>query len=212
MTKKDAKKITGGLSSPSKMPGKSYSLPPKKCRTGSVLSKHKGTVCADCYACKGRYLFSNVQNALQRRYESLYHPLWVESMITLLKDEYKYFRWHDSGDIDSVQHFLNILEVCDNLPEHKFRLPTKEIGMLCTVLAERDIPDNLMVRISSPVVDSRLPLNITTKNIAISTVYSSEQKAKNNNCMICPATTVRHTCDDCRFCWEVQKEVGYIKH
>ena len=35
----EAKKITGGLSKPSKMPGPAYNLPAYKCITGAKLAK-----------------------------------------------------------------------------------------------------------------------------------------------------------------------------
>ena len=101
MLKKEAKEITGGLSAPSKMPGPAYNLPASQCITGSKLAKVAGTVCHGCYALKGRYRFSNVQAALQRRAASVGHYLWVKAMSVLVKRE-PWFRWHDSGDIQSA--------------------------------------------------------------------------------------------------------------
>ena len=71
MLKKELEKIVGGLSKPSKMPGPAYNLPASKCITGAKLVKIPGSVCAGCYALKGRYRFSNVRMALARRLESL---------------------------------------------------------------------------------------------------------------------------------------------
>ena len=53
MKLKEAKEITGGLSNPSKMPGKAYSIPASRCNVGSRLAKVKGSVCEGCYALKG---------------------------------------------------------------------------------------------------------------------------------------------------------------
>ena len=101
MNKKEAKEITGGLSAPGKMPEGSYNLPARACQTGAKLRQIPGTPCYGCYAFKGRYNFPNVKDALTRRLESLDHPQWVEAMATLVKGK-KHFRWHDSGDIQSV--------------------------------------------------------------------------------------------------------------
>ena len=57
MNKKEAKEITGGLSKPSKMPGHAYNLPAWRCKTGVKLQAVAGSVCAGCYAMKGRYRF-----------------------------------------------------------------------------------------------------------------------------------------------------------
>ena len=53
MLKKEARKITGGLSKPSKMPGPAHNLPAWKCITGVKLQAVPGSVCAGCYAMKG---------------------------------------------------------------------------------------------------------------------------------------------------------------
>ena len=74
---KEAKEITGGLSSPSKMPGYAYNLPAWRCITGVKLQAVPGSVCAGCYAMKGRYRFRNVKEALERRQQSLKDPRWV---------------------------------------------------------------------------------------------------------------------------------------
>ena len=68
MLKKEARKITGGLSKPSKMPGPAYNLPAWHCQTGAKLRKIEGTPCFGCYAMKGRYRFSNVRAALGAGY------------------------------------------------------------------------------------------------------------------------------------------------
>ena len=71
MLKKEARQITGGLSKPSKMPGPAHNLPAQACLTGAKLVKVPGSVCAGCYALKGRYRFNNVQAALNRRLQAL---------------------------------------------------------------------------------------------------------------------------------------------
>ena len=43
MLKKEARKITGGLSKPSKMPGPAHNLPAVACKTGAKLVKIPGS-------------------------------------------------------------------------------------------------------------------------------------------------------------------------
>ena len=109
MLKKEATAITGGLSKPSKMPGPAHNLPAWNCITGGKLQAVKGSVCAGCYAMKGRYRFKNVRAALDRRLQALTDPRWVDAMTALITGE-PWFRWHDSGDIQSAQHLKNIFE------------------------------------------------------------------------------------------------------
>ena len=93
------------------MPGPAFNLPASQCITGSKLVDVLNSTCSGCYALKGRYRFKNVQAALNRRLEKLHDPRWIEAMVTLI-DNGPVFRWHDSGDVQSVQHLKNIFEVC----------------------------------------------------------------------------------------------------
>ena len=98
--------LTGGLSKPSKMPCHGYSIPASACKTGTKLRAIPNSTCSSCYACKGRYMFPNVQDALHRRLDALQDSNWVEWMVALIgrKEKSGYFRWHDSGDLQSMEH------------------------------------------------------------------------------------------------------------
>ena len=152
MNKKEAKEITGGLSAPGKMPEGSYNLPAAACQTGAKLRQIPGTPCYGCYAFKGRYNFPNVKDALTRRLESITHPDWVEAMATLVKGK-KHFRWHDSGDIQSVEHLKKIFEVGKLTPDTLHWLPTQERKFL--PLSQDSIPKNLIIRLSNAKYDSK---------------------------------------------------------
>mgnify|MGYP000367843361 CR=1 FL=1 len=205
MTIKEAQEITGGLSDPSKMPGKSYSLPSERCITGSILRRIEGSVCSNCYACKGTYRFGNVRNALDRRYRSLDHPQWAEAMETLIKNEpCSYFRWHDSGDIQSYEHFLNITEVCERCPGYYFQIPTREYHIIFKYIEEYPVPDNLVIRLSSFMIDGRSLPDTGDLPVARSLVYNDPEEAPEG--YVCPATTVRHKCENCRACWSKDAE------
>ena len=127
-----------------------------KCKTGGKLRSIEGSVCNKCYAHKGFYkLYPAVGVALQRRFDKLKHPKWVESMSFLI-NSYKegYFRWHDSGDIQDIEHLKNIVEVCKNTPNTLHWLPTKEIQIITEyVKSGLTFPDNLIVRISNFMVE-----------------------------------------------------------
>ena len=77
MLKKEANKITGGLSAPGKMPEGSYNLSASQaaCQTGQKLAKVPDTPCYKCYADdRGRYRFPNVKAALARQSGVPDHP------------------------------------------------------------------------------------------------------------------------------------------
>ena len=152
MQTKEALKIIGGsLSKPSKMPGPAHNLPAVACKTGAKLVKVPGSVCAGCYALKGRYRFKNVQDALSRRLQALQDPRWVDAMVTLIQGQ-DWFRWHDSGDIQSLKHLENIFEVCKRTPGTRHWMPTREAQFL-KQLDPATIPTNLIIRMSSHMID-----------------------------------------------------------
>ena len=199
MNKKEAKAITGGLSAPSKMPGPAYNLPATECITGSKLVKVPGSVCAGCYALKGRYRFPNVKEALARRLKSLDHPDWLRAMVVLI-DKAPWFRWHDSGDLQGPEHLKKIFEVCKLTPETQHWLPTREAGML--KLMDPDIvPPNLIIRLSGHMVDGN-----NSKFWPWTSSVSSQAKT-------CPALAQGNSCRDCRACWDRSvNNVTYPKH
>ena len=201
MYKYEAEEITGGLSAPGKMPEGSYNLPASMCQTGAKLRKIKGTPCWGCYAFNGRYNFQNVKDALARRLDSLGHPLWVQAMAVLIKGK-KHLRWHDSGDLQSVQHLKNIFEVCKLTPATMHWLPTQERKFL--PLSQDSIPKNLLIRLSNAKNDTK-PGNAWDH---WSTVVTPPRAGH-----VCPAPDQGNECGSCRACWSKDvKEVQYRIH
>lgn len=98
----------GSLSEPSKMPCRGYSLPADQCKVGSLLRKIKGSTCSGCYAMRGNYRFPDPQRAMKFRLRAIKRPGWVADMTELIsrKEKSGYFRWHDSGDLQSPEHLL----------------------------------------------------------------------------------------------------------
>ena len=196
MRKIIALKLVGGLSDTSKMPGQSYGLPTANCPTGSKLALKKGTICSDCYACKGFYkTYANtVLPAQQRRLDSLDSPQWVEAMVQCLKRE-TYFRWFDSGDLQSVQLLENIKEVARRTPKCHHWVSTRERKFVQESLKISPMPDNLVVRISAtyPDVPVRPIEGVQGANV---------HKDKPPVGFECRAPYQFGRCDDCRVCWD----------
>jgi hypothetical protein len=143
-TKKALEIIGGSLSKPSKMPGWSIGLPAKECKTGGKLQKVKGSVCYDCYAMKGCYVFKVVQDAQYRRLAAIKDPQWVTAMAHLINSKKPdVFRWHDSGDVQDLEHLQKIYSVCRLTPGKRHWLPTREAWIKDHLT---DKPDNLVIR------------------------------------------------------------------
>lgn len=209
MTTKQALEIIGGLSSPSKLPCYSYSIPAQKCITGNKLRDVKGSVCSKCYALKGMYGFPVVKNALVKRFESLSNPQWVEAMTTAIKGKEKsgYFRFHDSGDIQSVNHLKQIIHIVNNLPHIQFWLPTREYGVISDYINDGNvIPNNLTIRLSSYMLEGMPPSAVARK---LGVLTSGVSKDSFN----CPAPSTENKCGNCRACWNKNvPNVNYKQH
>ena len=199
MKVKDAKKITGSMTRTQKMPGLSYSLPAWECITGAKLRKVPGSVCAGCYALKGNYTrYPAIKAAQYYRLASLMEPNWIPAMVTQIKRQ-KFFRWHDAGDLQSVQHLKNIFEVCNQTPATRHWLPTRERKFL--PLSTDSIPKNLLIRLSSHKVDQG-PVKSWPWTSTVSTTTKT-----------CPAKDQGNECGDCRACWSREvPNVTYPKH
>ena len=210
MTPQIAKQITGGLSKPSKMPGFAYSIPAQACNVGSRLRSVQGSICSKCYALKGRYVFGNVKKALQRRLASLVHSEWVEAMVFQINQTgINVFRWHDSGDIQNLEHLERIAQVCRLTPAVRHWLPTREYALV-TAYKEKHgaFPDNLNIRLSAYMVDGPLPDGAANRlGVTMSGVTSDPQKVS------CPAYKQGGVCGSCRACWDKnQAVIFYPKH
>ena len=206
-TKAAAVKIAGSLGKPSKMPGLSYGISAQLCKVGAALAKIKGSTCFDCYALKANYSYPSVKVAHAKRVAGITDPRWVEAMTYLIsKAGESYFRWHDSGDLQSFQHLLNIVTIAENLPGVSFWLPTREKGLVNQYTrAFGEFPSNLCVRVSAAMVDAGVPAGFQNT----STVHHEKDAAGYS----CPAQSQGNKCLDCRACWDTSvSNVSYHKH
>jgi hypothetical protein len=206
-TIKDLEEKIGRLSLPSKMPCFGYSTPAKKCITGGKLVAVKGSICFICYATKGRYVFPNVQTALNKRFKSLKRKDWVETMVEMISRREKsgFFRWHDSGDVQGVWHMEKIAEVARRLPDIKFWLPTREYSFVSQWLEKFEKPKNLIIRLSAFMIDGAPPVSVAKRLGVLTSGVSSGG-------FNCPAPKQDNKCMDCRACWNSQKNINYKKH
>jgi len=198
MNIKEAAAITGSMTRTSKMPGLSYSLPAWECKTGSKLRKIKNSVCSACYALKGNYTrYKAIKAAQYVRLASLNNELWTAAIVTQIKRQ-KYFRWHDAGDVQDVQHLNKIYEVCKLTPGTKHWMPTREAWVKHFL---PECPSNLIIRFSAPMVNHAAPASWPNTSTVVTTGAS------------CPAPSQNNECKNCRMCWDpAVKNVAYGQH
>ena len=191
--------LVGGLSKPGKMPGWSIGIPAKECKTGSKLRAIKGSVCEDCYAMKGCYVFKVVQDAQYRRLKAIYTAPWVQAMAHLINSKKpEVFRWHDSGDVQDLEHLNKIYEVCRFTPSKRHWMPTREAWVKDHL--DR-APSNLVIRFSAPMIDQAAPASWPNTSTVVTAGAT------------CPSAQQGNQCLDCRNCWNSEiKNISYGKH
>jgi hypothetical protein len=188
-----------------KMPGPSWSTPATSCLLGSKLQDVPGSVCANCYAMRGNYLFPVVTARRQENLRQMREPGWVERMVTkIVEDEVKWFRWFDSGDLLDEQMLENIVAIAIRCPSCRFWLPTRELGIISGyVLKHRQglppeaiWPTNLTVRCSANMIDGSAPTAFAQRHgCLVSRVTAGANYT-------CHAPSNGGKCGSCRKCWE----------
>jgi len=196
----------GGLSTPGKMPWYAYNIPASKCNVGSVLRHVPGSVCSKCFAHKGRYVFPNVRAAMDNRHALLVADPsgWAGNMATLLarkaRGDTKFFRWHDSGDLQGVWHLEALVWIAQQLPHINFWLPTKEYEIINSTHSMVRRAPNLVVRLSAPMLEQVLPIGLTS---SVNSGVGFE----------CPSKKQGNKCGDCRACWDrAVRNIDYPLH
>ena len=216
-TLKSAQEIAGKMSiNNSKMPGSSFPTSTTKCPTGLKLAKVPNSVCSECYATRIEKIRPNVAAGWLKNWTKTMRALasdpdsWVEASVYQINHYYKrtgqrYHRWFDSGDLENTAMLQGIVDVAKATPDFKHWLPTKEIKLLRAYLKRNTLPDNLVARASSPMIDQG-PLSGFRNT---STVHRDQDPVGH----ACPARHQGNSCGKCRACWDpAVANVSYPKH
>ena len=216
-TLKAAQEIGGKMSiSNTKMPGSTFPTSTTKCVTGLKLAEIPNSVCSECYATRLEKLRPNVakgwlNNSIKTMRTLATDPgQWIAASVYQINHFYKrtgqyYHRWFDSGDLENETELHAIAQVAVATPKFNHWLPTKEIKLLRAYLKRNTLPDNLVARASSPMIDQK-PLSGFRNT---STVHRDNDPVGHS----CPAKYQGHSCGKCRACWDPSvANVSYPKH
>lgn len=201
------------------MPGFGWGLSATLCKRGSQLAAVPGTACSRCYARKGRYRFPSVIAAHERRLAGLSDPRWPFAMAMMIAHHttmaVPYFRWFDSGDLQSPEHLAQIIQVCKMLPDIRFWLPTQEWEMVRKVT----LPKNLVVRLSDSWVSDEFFTKRESGNSSqvaprsFKAKWPQMVKRNSKKTYFCPSPLQNNTCDKCRACWKKEiRHIVYLEH
>ena len=192
------------LNKTSKMNCFSFSTDAALCNVGSKLRNKENSVCSKCYAFKGNYHYPTVKKNRQINLKHLNSSYFVFVMSYQLKD-LMFFRWFDSGDLPNMKALLKIVKIAKNTPKTKHWLPTREYKIIRNYLKKRCFPKNLVVRVSTPMIDE--------KPICGFDFTSTVHKKKKHYGFKCLAPIQNNNCLDCRACWSKKhKNISYYQH
>lgn len=208
-TLKAAREVAKVSKDVSKMPGTSFNIDAKRCNVGSKLVKKEGTVCSKCYWLRIQKFRKNVDKASIENYnKTLYfvenNPQeWIKSMVRQISGQ-EYHRWFGGGDLINEKMLDCIVEVAVQTPDTKHWLPTKEVELIRGYT--KTIPDNLVIRVSSPKIDQQPLKNFSHTSI----VVKDKSKSVGHHC---PSLTQGNICGSCRACWDKSvKNITYTYH
>jgi len=218
------------ISSPSKMKIRNakvgcWSLEARVSCPGSVGPNGKIVeVCKSCYATKGMYRFPNTKKVRQHNKQDYHRDDWVDDMIKEVS-KYDYFRWFDSGDIETPELAKKIHAVIKATPNVKHWLPTRsdKVNTIKDYLVLKQAGDRMaytdnlatLPNIATRFSADSIGLNNNERPGVNSYVIRHEEifEAKKQGIFVCPVgiNLNQKSCDTCTACYTNQK-VAYVLH
>ena len=149
-----------------KMPGSTFAISAKKCKTGGKLAKILNSTCSRCYALKLENLRPSVAMGWLANYEKATSLIaknpaqWAKACAFQItkawqKSGESFHRWFDSGDLQSIEMLEAIAETARLTPDIKHWLPTRESAIVKAWRKAYSCPPNLIIRESSTMVGDK---------------------------------------------------------
>ena len=187
------------------------SCPGSKNPDGSVVE-----VCQSCYATKGMYRFPVVKAVRQNNQQDYHRDDWVDDMVKEVS-KFDYFRWFDSGDIETPELAQKIKTVIFRTQDTKHWLPTRSDKIpkinseLNIIKTKHFMFKNAALRVSA----DNIGLNNQERPEVNSYVIRPEEvfEAKRQGIHVCPVgiNPSQKSCDTCTMCYTDAK-VAYVLH
>lgn len=209
----------------------SWSLPAGTSCPGS----HDAEVCKGCYAKKGMYRFPVVKNVREFNKQDYHRADWVDEMVKEVS-KFDYFRWFDSGDIETPELARKISLVINRTRDVLHWLPTRsdKILKISDVLTNYMAPvsyignggvqhilnnqpllscPNVAVRRSADNIGLDRQERPGVNSFVINNTVEDLFKAKQQGIYVCPVGTnpTQKSCGTCTKCYTNDK-VAYVLH
>ena len=196
----------------------SWSLPAGPSCPGSKNSDGSiAEICQGCYAKKGMYRFPVVKDARAYNREDYHKDDWVDRMVKQVS-KFDYFRWFDSGDIETPELASKIAVVITRTPNVNHWVPTRSDKV-------HEIAKRGLIKFRSSVGFANAAIRLSADNIGLSKPerpgvnsyvinVSDIPEANKRGILVCPATTpgtTQKSCDTCTACYS-DVPVAYVLH
>jgi hypothetical protein len=135
---------------------------------------------------------------MQRRFDKIGDASWIAAMTIAIggTEASGFFRFFDSGDVQSVKMLEDIVQIAKNLPHIAFWLPTKELLIVSQYVKKNGaFPVNLTVRLSAFMLEGKAPIAIAEKYGVVASAVSKGE-------FTCPSSNQGNKCLTCRNCWD----------
>lgn len=169
-----------------------------------AMAKSSDSICSKCYANRYEKMRPALANKLDYNSRLLSENILHWDILPVFID--RFIRVDSFGELINTTHFKNILNIALKNPEVIITLWTKRIGLVQTVLKNREKPDNLILIYSSSIIgkQAKLPQNFDK----VFTVYPKTVKNQDYiNCSgkSCISCQLCYTKNDVKFINEIQK-------
>ena len=199
---------TPKLSSASKMPCKSWSLPAwESCPSAKDDNGKPVDACNYCYALTGAYRFPATIASRAHNMEDWKNEDWVSAMVKAI-GKAKYFRWFDSGDCYDIKLAHKIYTVMGLTPNCQHWMPTRmnKDNSFKGIFSRMNKLDNVTVRFSSDSIKGGIISGDYTSTI----INSADEFKPSKGETLCRAYTRKGKCASCRACWS--KDIKVVKY
>jgi len=172
--------------------------------------KCKGTICAHCYAMTMQKRYSELAKCLVRNYEVLTKVIIPVEKMPILN--YLMFRLESFGDVQNEVQLINYLNLCKRNPRTQFTIWTKNMAIFERLFkrgykgVSYNKPKNLIIIVSSPVVNMSVKIERYPFADKVFTVYT-EEYAKGHGIV---TGCARLSCAVCQKCYNRNNRERYI--
>lgn len=172
--------------------------------------KCKGTICAHCYSVSMQKQYSALSKCLTKNYEVLTKCVIPVDKMPVLN--YLMFRFESFGDVQNEIQLINYLNMCKRNPRTQFTIWTKNMAIFDRLFTrgyrgvEYRKPKNLIIIVSSPVVNMSVDIRRYPYADKVFTVYTEEYATANKIAIGC----AHRSCAACQKCYNRANHVRYV--